>query len=213
MRFPSVSYWPPWHGQPKPAGEDWISRTGPFAVVSRDVFPIGPFACTGQPRCAQRFEMIVKLGSFLKIPLLRTNAVRRETSPCGGIDHERRDQPLPLGEVGDRAEVDLVAPLVRGTTGSSAKPATGTVTTPPISAPSPMVMLSRKRLRGYRSAVGDRPPLGDGLRRVALLRLDGDLLLVVEVHRVADPEEPEDDRDHRADRADQQRVDDRGRRG
>ena len=35
--------------------------------------------------------------------------------------------------------------------GSSAKPATGTVTTPPMTAPRPSVEASRKRLRGKRS--------------------------------------------------------------
>ena len=42
--------------------------------------------------------------------------------------------------------------------GSSAKPATGTVTMPPITAPSPTVMLSRKRLRGKRSVGGAGRP-------------------------------------------------------
>ena len=47
--------------------------------------PVGPLAWTGQPRCAQRFEMMVKLGTLLPTaPLLRTNAVRRDTSPCLG---------------------------------------------------------------------------------------------------------------------------------
>ena len=26
VRLPSVSYWPPWHGQPKPAGCDLVER-------------------------------------------------------------------------------------------------------------------------------------------------------------------------------------------
>ena len=41
--------------------------TGPFGVCSHDrladVLAVGPFACTGQPRWAQWFEMIVKLGT------------------------------------------------------------------------------------------------------------------------------------------------------
>ena len=45
---------------------------------------VGPPGCTGQPRCAQRFEMQVKLGLPWRRPLLRMNAVRRETSPCDG---------------------------------------------------------------------------------------------------------------------------------
>ena len=45
----------------------------------------GPFGCTGQPRCAQRFERIVKLGWPCRArPLLRMYAVRRETSPASG---------------------------------------------------------------------------------------------------------------------------------
>ena len=79
------------------------------------IAPLGPFACTGQPRCAQRFEMIVKLGTCL--PLDRERAVvadeRRAARDLAlaRVEHERRDVPLPLGEVGDRAEVDLVALL------------------------------------------------------------------------------------------------------
>ena len=54
---------------------------------------VGPFACTGQPRCAQWFEMTEKLGtcgdfglfgSLGVFPLLRMNAVRRETAPSTG---------------------------------------------------------------------------------------------------------------------------------
>ena len=50
--------------------------------------PLGPFACTGQPRWTQWLEMIVKLGTcsdglsgLATRPLLRTKAVRRVTSP------------------------------------------------------------------------------------------------------------------------------------
>jgi hypothetical protein len=66
-----VSYWPPWHGQPNPA----IEMVG-ISVTSANFFvPLGssgPFGCTGQPRCAQWFEMIVKLGWPFSWPLLRT---------------------------------------------------------------------------------------------------------------------------------------------
>src|SRR4051794_34481024 len=93
VRLPSVSYWPPWHGQPKPAGTVGLKVTSPFAVFSLTdgrprISPEGPFACTGHPRCAHRLEMMVKLGTCLPlevtVPLFRTNAVRRETSPCSG---------------------------------------------------------------------------------------------------------------------------------
>ena len=81
MRFPSVLYWPPWHGQPKPAMETvGMSVTSPICFVFFS--SSGPFACTGQPRCAQWFEMIVKLGWPFSWPLYRTNAVRLDTSPC-----------------------------------------------------------------------------------------------------------------------------------
>ena len=69
VRLPSWSNALPWHGQPKPAGTTGSSVISPFAVFSYFVglpriWPVGPFACTGQPRWAQRLEMIVKLGSF-----------------------------------------------------------------------------------------------------------------------------------------------------
>src|SRR5689334_17516524 len=93
VRLPSVSYCPPWHGQPKPAGTAGLKTTRPlfvcsFCVGRPRISPDGPFACTGQPRCAHRLEMIVKLGtcfpSDATLPLFLTNAVRRETSPCFG---------------------------------------------------------------------------------------------------------------------------------
>src|SRR6266545_2958812 len=83
-----MSYWPPWQGQPKPPAGivGMIVTSSPAAVFA--VFFLssntGPFGCTGQPRCAQRFEMIVKLGRPLTVPLLRMYAVRRETSPAAG---------------------------------------------------------------------------------------------------------------------------------
>ena len=43
--------------------------------------------------------MIVKLGWVPLKPLLRTKAVRRQTSPCSGSSDERGDQALALGEV------------------------------------------------------------------------------------------------------------------
>src|SRR5205085_5859879 len=88
VRLPSVSYWPPWHGQPKPpAGSVGVKSTTPLFVFSSSfrLVNIGPFGCTGQPRCAQRFERTVKLGLPPTTPLLRTYAVRRETSPSGGL--------------------------------------------------------------------------------------------------------------------------------
>ena len=75
MRLPSVSYWPPWHGQPKPAGCTGVSYRTTFPCLSLTSFfwfvSTGPFGCTGQPRCAQWFERIVKLGSSPRKPLLR----------------------------------------------------------------------------------------------------------------------------------------------
>jgi hypothetical protein len=89
VRFPSGSYWPPWHGQPNPpAGivgtrvTFWPLSPGVTCFLSPGC--TGPFGCTGQPRCAQRFEMIVKLGSPFNAPLLRMYAVRRETLPPSG---------------------------------------------------------------------------------------------------------------------------------
>jgi hypothetical protein len=78
--------------------------------------------------------------------------------------------------------------------GRIAKPATGTVTMPPISPPSPSVAPSRKRLA----------------RRARLppLRLDDDRVPAQLCGGVARPEEAADDRDRAADRRDEDRVDD-----
>ena len=75
MRLPSVSYWPPWHGQPKPAGCEGVLMTvfvpSLLVVVLVRLSSTGPFGCTGHPRCAQRFDRTVKLGSLSRKPLLR----------------------------------------------------------------------------------------------------------------------------------------------
>src|SRR5204863_9786539 len=42
VRWPTVLYWPPWQGQAKPP----------------------PTACTGQPRCMQRFENTTNIASL-----------------------------------------------------------------------------------------------------------------------------------------------------
>ena len=84
--------------------------------------PVGPFACVGQPRWTQRFEMIVKLGTCsvgfwgsATGPLLRMKAVRRRDLALGRVDDERRDEPLAEREVRDRPEVDLVLLLAEET--------------------------------------------------------------------------------------------------
>ena len=115
MRLPSVSYAPPWHGQMKPpAGVVGISviSFSPLFTVFCSSSKIGPPGCTGQPRCAQRLEMIVKLGSPFSSPLLRTKAVRRETSPCAGFSMKVATTYWPSREVGERADVDARMALV-----------------------------------------------------------------------------------------------------
>jgi hypothetical protein len=71
--LPSRSYAPPWHGQLNAAGVTSVSVTSPtFVSTFFSSSARGPLACTGQPRCTQRFEMIVKLGTpALSSPLLR----------------------------------------------------------------------------------------------------------------------------------------------
>ena len=87
------------------------------------------------------------------------------------------------------------------------KPSTGSVTTAPIAAPSPIVDASRKRERVYagsqllgRGRRGRRSGrlVGDGAR----LRLDVRHLVADVARDVARPEEPEHDGDDRADRGD-----------
>ncbi len=92
----------------------------------------------------------MKLGSFWKVPLLRTKAVRRETSPSFGSVVNVAMNHLLSGKAvsGPRSTSWRFCPRKEG---SSANPATGTVTIPPISPPMPSVAPSRKRLRGNRS--------------------------------------------------------------
>ena len=55
--------------------------TGPASVSTFFASPGRPCGWVGQPTWAQRFEMIVKLGTSSFIPLLRMKAVRRPTEP------------------------------------------------------------------------------------------------------------------------------------
>src|SRR5690349_5281568 len=115
---------------------------------------VGPLAWTGQPRWAQWFEMIVKLGCCCvpffvltaTLPLLRMKAVRLLTSPSAGstMNVATNQSPTPKDESGPRST--LCCFWLRND-GRSAKPATGTVMIPPITPPSPRVAPSRKRLR------------------------------------------------------------------
>ena len=111
VRFPSVSYWPPWHGQPKPTAStadqvDVVART-PSSSPRRSARSAAP----GSRGARSASRSIVKLGSPSSRPLLRMYTVRRVTSPTSGSSQVRGDHELALGEVLDRAEVDvLVAP-------------------------------------------------------------------------------------------------------
>ena len=71
-----------------------------------------PFGCTGQPRCAQWLDRIVKLGCPFCRPLYRTYAVRRETSPAAGSVNHVATTNLSCGIVGDRPEVVILRPLL-----------------------------------------------------------------------------------------------------
>src|SRR5581483_7323333 len=87
-------------------------------------------------------------------------AVRLETSPAAGSSTNVVIMNLPDGnsEIGPRSMSWNVWPSNDEATSS---PTGGTVTTPPISAPSPSVAPSRKRLRGKRSpASGSGIPAG-----------------------------------------------------
>src|SRR3954471_19355494 len=115
--------------------------------------PLGPFACTGQPRWTQWFEMIVKLGTcscglsgFGTLPLLRTKAVRRLTSPSAASTTNVAMYHWLSGniEIGPRSTLCCSWPRKDG---RSAKPATGSVIRPPIAAPRARVLPSRKTLR------------------------------------------------------------------
>ena len=146
MRLPSVSYWPPWHGQPNPAIEIvGISVASLKCLV--DLSSSGPLGCTGQPRCAQWFEMMVKLGRLFSCPLFRTNAARRETSPCFSSSVNVTTTYFPSGkfEIGPMSW--SFTPCLRKA-GPIMNPIAGAVTMPPISPPTPSVDSSRNFDRG-----------------------------------------------------------------
>ena len=199
VRLPSVLYWPPWHGQPKPAGSTgvYVTFRRPARYVRCLSGVVGPFACTGQPRWTQRLERIVKLGSPSSRPLKRTYAVRSATSPSSGfmlncvISHS----PSLKVSSGPRSTSMSMkpSPFLKG--GRPAKTSGGIVTRAPIAAPRPNVMAERKVLRlascspidaraicspaaGAAAAAGSRPALA---------------------RHVVDPGDPEQDHDDGAD--------------
>src|SRR5205823_9786845 len=88
---------------------------------------IGPFGCTGQPRCAHRFEIAVKLGLVPRNPLLRMYAVRREISPSDALLKNVATTNLPSlkFEIGPRSTSSW---CWCWKTGPIAKPRIGTVT-------------------------------------------------------------------------------------
>ena len=140
MRLPSVSYWPPWHGQPKPAG--WPA-SAEVDVALPSVLTLlgsridGPVRLhrAAEVRAAVREDREARL-AFSSRPLLRMYAVRRETSPSRGSSTKVVTTNLPSGkfESGPRSTSWTPAPRSAGAT---TKPSGGTVTTPPISAPEP----------------------------------------------------------------------------
>ena len=118
----------------------------------------GPFGCTGQPRCTQRLNSAVKLGTGFFVsgssakPLFRTNAVRRVTSPTSGFSRKVAITNSPSGkfEIGPRStsKFSTLSPVNAGRT---ANPSAGSVRAAPIVAPSPTVATVRKALRSYDS--------------------------------------------------------------
>ena len=151
MRLPSVSYWPPWHGQPKPAAAAVGIRVTTLLLAVLSVFVSSasgrPFTWTGQPRWTQRLETIVKLGLSPRKPLLRMYAVRRETSPSAGLSMYVAITNLFSGKSSIAPTSIFGWPcLMKG--GRTVKPSTGAVTTTPIRAPRPSVVASRNFERG-----------------------------------------------------------------
>src|SRR5690349_19347279 len=135
-----------------------------------------------------------------------------------GIEEERREPPLALGEVGERPEVDEMLPLLaegrperhhrdgnRDETADDGPEAEGR----PLEESA-----SREALAGRRLGHRRLPVVRRNRRCVAdpgltpRLRLDRRRSAAVVSRRVANPEEGEDDRDRAADRSDHARADD-----
>ena len=81
-------------------------------------------------------------------PLFRTNAVRRETSPCSGLSRKVAITYSPSGkfEIGPRSTSNVSTPSPMND-GSTPNPRTGRVTPAPISPPTPIVASERNVAR------------------------------------------------------------------
>ena len=177
----------------------------------------GPAGWTGQPRWAQRFEMIVKLGRPLRVPLERRNVVRLETSPSAGSSKNVTTYhwPSPKASSGPMSMSFCACPTKGG---MMAKPATGTV----IEAPDERAEPERGGLEELRArealdlglvgerqsrAVADDRRSADRRRRAAFA---GARRGRGTAHDVPGPEEAEDERDRGPDRRDDPADDDAG---
>ena len=172
---------------------------------------LGPFACTGQPRCAQRFEMIVKLGpaAVVSAPLLRMKAVRRETSPSSGSTMNVATYHLPSGKFGRSGRGRPRASCWPMNGGRSAKPSDRDGDDAADDAAEAERRALEELLRGNRCGSA-RPRRRAGARRGrgAPARRRRAAARARRV-AVAGPEDAEDDGDHGADRRRSERVDDR----
>ena len=157
---------------------------------------IGPFGWTGQPRWTQRLKMVVKLGTPSSVrPLLRMNAVRRETSPCSGLSRYVAITYWPSGkfEIGPRSTSNVSTPSPMND-GSTPKPRAGSVTPGADQAAD-----ADRREREERRAVDVVAEIrlrrdGRDVRQAGRGGGDG-----MAHEQVAHPEEAEDERDDRAD--------------
>ncbi len=199
VRFPSVSYWPPWQGQPKPTASTGIRSTlSPYVclllVLDRSV-RLHRAAEVRAPGVERReARLAVEQAVVADEHRAPRHLADRRILQVGG-DHE-----LALGEVLDRPEVDALPLLVRERGqnreaedrqgddatdhGAETECARGEERAPRIR---PLLILARVR-RGC----------GGGQRR-ARLGLDRGRRRAHRPRDVADPEEAEDERDHGAD--------------
>ena len=99
IRFPSVSYWPPWHGQPKPVTSTGSARcrSGPDRLL--------PFLEEQPVRLHRAAEMHATgeehregRDPFGVRPLLRMYIVRRVTSPISGSSRKVAITNSPSGK-------------------------------------------------------------------------------------------------------------------
>ncbi len=175
MRLPSVSYWPPWQGQPKPAGWAGVSFSSLVPrLVGDEARRLGVDRAVrlhraAEVRAAVREDREARLAAEQAV-VADVRGAARDLARLRVLD-ERRDHELALREVRQEAEVDVVELLAlerRGDEQADGRDGDD--------AADQRAEAERRALEELAARVGlarDRGGLGRGLRRGAAARVGG----------------------------------------